>query len=179
MRFTKLMHVVMQSLHNYSTLWVSKQPYCTRTVSCGCPSSPALQGQYPMGIQATLLYKDSILWVSQQSKRISNDQQPYCTMTVFCGFPAALLYKDSIVWVSKQPYCTRAVSYGYHSSPIVQGQYPVGVPAALLYKDNILWVSQQPDCTRTEPYVYPSSPAVQGQYPMGIPAALLYKDYTI
>ena len=104
--------------------------------------------------------------------------------------PAAQLYKGSTLWVSQQPHCTRAVSYGYPSSPTVQRQYPIGTHAALIYKDTTLWLSKQPYCTRAVPYGYHSSPTVQRQYPMsiqaahgqcplGTPAALLYKDGTL
>ena len=64
--YTRTVCVPAALLYKGSTLWESQQRCCTMTVSCGYPSSPPVQEQYPMGITAALLYKDSILWVYQQ-----------------------------------------------------------------------------------------------------------------
>ena len=71
------------------------------------------------------------------------------------------------------------VSYGYPSSPTLQGQYRKGILAVLLYKGNTLRVSQQLYYPMTVYYGYLGSLTVQGQYPMSVPAALLYKDSTL
>ena len=41
--------------------WVSQEPYCTSAVPHGDPSSPTVQGQYPRGTPAALMYKKSTL----------------------------------------------------------------------------------------------------------------------
>ena len=120
-------------LYKDSTLCVSQQLYCTNAVLYGYPSSPTVQGQYPMGIPAALMYKDITIWVSQQ---------PFWARTM--SILSALPYKDSTLWVSQQPLCTSPLPYAHPSSPTVQVQYPIGIPAALMNKVRALSIFQQP-----------------------------------
>ena len=75
-----------------------------------------------MGIPAILLYKDSILLVSQQ---------PYCTGQVPYVYPSS-------------PIVQGQYPIDIPSSPGGQRQYTMCIPAALLYKDSSLWLSEQP-----------------------------------
>ena len=102
-----------------SPLRVSQQHYYTRklpfgyprnptvrAVAYGNPSSPTVQGQYPIGIPVALPYKYSILWVSQQpysTKRVPYAYLSSPTGQYPMGIPAALLNKDSTHWVFQQP----------------------------------------------------------------------------
>ena len=91
-------HISAALLYTDNALWVSQQPYCTKTVSNGYPSSSLVQNH--LGIPAALLYKDRTIWLTQQ---------PICTWTETYRYPsspvvqgqhptgivAALLYKGS------------------------------------------------------------------------------------
>ena len=133
-------------LYKDRTLCMSHELWWSKTVHFGYPSSSTVQWQYIMAISAALLYKESTLWVYQQT---------YCTR------------KGCTLCVSQQTCCTKGVPYWYSSFSIVEQEYPTGIPTILLYKDStllyiysVLWVSQQLYCTRT-PYRYPSIPIVQ------------------